>query len=160
MRDDVRDQSRAKPGSGVYLIVGGLLSVAAGLLLAIIAFGIVLALEGHPTEGGYCSAYGIGRYEAQTPPKMVVYLDEGWSGLPPTQHCKVFLADASNDNPPLSAEALLRDESPPRRLLAAGTYPGTEEYAWIVGVLLLPTAIWCLPLAIAALVRRRTTKPA
>ena len=117
----------------MYLIVGSLLSVAAGLLLALIAFGIVLIFAGSPTEGGYCSDSGIGRYEAQMPEKVVAYIDEGWSGLPPRQRCRVYLAAATDDNPPPSGEELLQREAPPHRLLAEGTYPGTQEYTWIVG---------------------------
>lgn len=129
-------QHRAEPIQRVYVVVGSLLSVAAGLLLALFAFGIVLIFAGSPTEGGYCSESGIGQYEVKSAWEKVVYLDEGWSGLPPGQHCRVYLASATGDNLP-------------QHLMAEGTYPGTQEYAWIAGALLLPLAIWCLLLAIA-----------
>jgi hypothetical protein len=123
--------------------------VAAGLLLALVAFGIALIFAGNPTEGGYCSISGIGRYEASTPGKVVRYIDEGWSGLLPGRRCKVYhLTAGPDDNSFISGEDLLqRDPSP--QLLAEGTYPGTREYTWIVGAFLLPIAIWCLLLAIA-----------
>lgn len=134
--------------------------MAAGLLLALIGFGIVLVFAGSPTEGGYCSNSGIGRYEAQTPEKVVAYIDEGWSGLPPGQRCRVYLTAATDDNPPLSGEELLQRDPPPHHLLAEGTYPGAQEYTWIVGAFLLPLAIWCLLLAIARFARRRRTRRA
>lgn len=138
----------------VYLIVGSFLSVAAGLLLGLIVFGIVLIFGGSPTEGGYCSNSGIGRYETQVPGKVVAYIDEGWGGLLPGQHCRVYLTAATNDNLSLSGEGLLRRD-PPAHLLVEGTYPGTPEYTWIVGVFLLPIAIWCLLLlAIFRLAKR------
>jgi len=151
----VKGQLRGTPVSRVYLIVGSLLSVAAGLLLAILAFGVVLLFAGSPTEGGYCSNSGIGRYEAQTPEKVVAYIDEGWSGLPPAQHCRVYLVAATDDNPPLSGEELLQRDSPPHHLLADGAYPGAQAYTWIVGAFLLPVAIWCVLLVIARFARRR-----
>jgi hypothetical protein len=86
---------------------------------------------------------------------MVVYIDEGWSGLLPGQHCRVYLTAATHDNAPLSEEALLQREAPPHHLLAEGTYPGTEEYTWIIGAFLLPLGIWCLLLAIVTFARRR-----
>jgi hypothetical protein len=143
----------------VYLIVGSLLSVAAGLLLALIASGVVLALAGSPTEGGYCSKFGIGDYEARSSEKMVAYIDEGWSGFPPVQHCGVYLTAATDDNPPLSGEELLQRESLPHHLLAEGTYPGTREYIWIVGAFLLPTAIWFLLLLVVATFARHHSTP-
>jgi len=132
--------------------------VVAGLLLALVTFGIVLVLAGKPTEGGYCSEYGIGQYEATTPKTMVVYMDEGWRGLPPSQHCRVYLADATGDNPSRSDEELLRSDPAPH-LLTEGVYPGTLEYAWIAGTLLLPFAIWCLLLAIAKYAGRLRMTP-
>jgi hypothetical protein len=132
--------------------------VAAGLLLALIAFGIVLLFAGSPTEGGYCSQSGIGRYEAKKAEKVVAYIDEGWSGLLPGQHCSVYLTTATHDNPPLSGEELLQRDQPPHHLLAKGTYPGDEEYTWIIGVFLLPLVIWCMLLAIARFARRRTSE--
>lgn len=140
----------------VYLIVGTLVSVAAGLLLALVASVVVLIFAGNPTEGGYCSAYGIGQYEAPAP-GVVVYLDEGWSGLPPKQRCRVYIATATYDNPPLSGEELLQRDPPPHHLLAEGTYPGTQEYVWIAGAFILPLGIWCLLLAISAFAGPRET---
>jgi hypothetical protein len=131
--------------------------VAASLLLALIAFGIVLIFGGSPTEGGYCSSSGIGRYEAQMPAKVVAYIDEGWSGLPPGQRCRVYLTAATDDNPPLSGEELLRRDREPHRLLAEGTYPGTQEYAWIAGAFLLPLAIWGLMLVMSRAASPRRT---
>jgi hypothetical protein len=130
--------------------------VAAGLLLALIAFGIVLLFAGSPTEGGYCSKSGIGHYEAQSPAKVVAYIDEGWSGLPPGQRCRVYLAAATDNNPPLSGEELLQREAQPQ-LVAEGTYPGTREYAWVVGAFLLPLAIWCLLLVAVKFAGRQST---
>jgi hypothetical protein len=130
--------------------------VAASLLLALIAFGIVLIFGGSPTEGGYCSSSGIGRYEARMPEKVVAYRDEGWSGLPPGQRCRVYLTAATDDNPPLSGEELLQRD-PQSRLLAEGTYPGTQEYAWIAGAFLLPLAIWGLMLVMARFASPRRT---
>lgn len=130
--------------------------MAAGLLLALIAFGIVLVFAGSPTEGGYCSNSGIGRYEAQSPAKVVAYIDEGWSGLPPGQRCRVYLTAATDDNPPLSGKELLQREAPPHQLLAEGTYPGTREYIWVVGAFLLPLAIWCLLLVAVKFAGRRS----
>jgi hypothetical protein len=136
------------PGPRPYFIAGSLVSVAAGLLLALIAFGVVLLFAGSPTEGGYCSNSGIGRYEPRTPSKVVAYIDEGWSGLPPKQRCSVYLTAATNDNPPLSGEELVAHEASPHHLLAEETYPGTQGYAWIAGAFLLPLAIWCSVLVI------------
>lgn len=155
-RDRANGQLRGKPVPLVYLIVGTLLSAAAGLLLALVVFGIVLLFAGSPTEGGYCSQSGIGRYEADTPKKVVAYIDEGWGGLPPGQHCRVYLTNATYDNPPLSGEELLQRDQPPHHLLAEGTYPGDEEYIWIVGAFLLPLVIWCMLVAIARFARRRS----
>ena len=138
----------------MYLIVGGLLSVVGGLLLALIAFGIVLALAGSPTEGGYCSKSGIGNYDAGSSAKVVAYIDEGWGGFPPGQHCRVYLTAAPDGNAPLSAEALLQRESPPHHLLAEGIYPGTQEYIWIAAAFLLPVVMWSLVLLAAGLARR------
>jgi hypothetical protein len=137
----------------IDFIVGTLLSMAAGLLLGVVAFGIVLSLQGRPTEGGFCSEYGIGRYEAKTPARMVVYMDEGWSGLPPSQRCRVYLVDATGGNPSRSDEELLQGDPPPR-LLAEDTYPGGREYVWIIGAFILPLGGWCLLLAVAGLARR------
>lgn len=134
-----------------YLVAGGLLSVAVGLLFALVACAIVGILAGNPTEGGYCSQWGIGEYEAR-PPAMVVYIDEGWSGLPPRERCRVYRVTATHRNPPLSGEEQLQRAPSPHRLLAEGAYPGNEEYAWIVGAFLFPLAIWTLPLALAGLV--------
>lgn len=111
---------------------------------------------GSPTEGGYCSDSGIGRYEAQSPAKVVAYIDEGWSDLPPGQRCRVYLTTATDDNPPLSGEELLEREAP-HHLLAEGTYPGTKEYAWVAGAFLLPLAIWCLLLVTVRFAGRRST---
>ncbi len=123
-------------------------------MLALIAFGVVLILAGSPTEGGYCSKSGIGPYEANSSAKVVAYIDEGWRGFPPGQHCRVYLTAGTDDNPPLSGKALLQRESPPHRLLAEGTYPGTKEYTWIVAAFLLPLAMSCLLLVAAGFVRR------
>jgi hypothetical protein len=155
----VKGRAKGRAIPRVYLMVGSLLSVTAGLLFALVAFGVVLVLAGKPTDGGYCSEYGIGQYEAETPKEMVVYMDEGWSGLPPSQHCKVYLADATGDSPSLSDEELLREDPPPH-LLTEGIYPGTQEYAWIIGALLLPLAIWGLLLAVAKFARRGMTPEA
>jgi hypothetical protein len=149
--DHARGQLQEPPGPRVYLIVGTLLSVAAGLLLALVTFGVTLLFAGSPTEGGYCSSSGIGRYEAQASEKMVVYVDEGWSGLLPGQRCKVYLTAATD----LSGEELLQRGAPPHHLLAEGTYPGSQEYAWIVGAFLLPIGIWCLLLVIVGFASRR-----
>lgn len=151
----MKGQLRGTPIPRVYVIVGSLLSVAAGLLLALVTFGIVLIFAGNPTEGGYCSNSGIGRYEAEAPGKVVAYLDEGWSGFPPGQHCSVYLVAATDDTPLPSAEQLLLRDPPPHHLLAEGTYPGTLEYTWVGGAFLLPLAIGCLLLAIARFGRRR-----
>jgi hypothetical protein len=127
------------------VIVGGLFSVIAGLLLATVAYGIILLLAGSPTEGGYCSPNGrIGQYETRNYKKVVSYLDEGWGGFPPSMSCSVYLTSATNENPPLSAEEALLREPPPHHLLAHGSYPGSREYTWVIGLLLLPSAIWCL----------------
>lgn len=139
----------------MYLVAAGLVSVAAGLLFALVAFGIVVIFAGSPTEGGYCSNSGIGDYEVRSSAKVVAYIDQGWSGFPPGQHCSVYLIAATDDNPPLSGEELLRREASPHQLLAEGTYPGTREYAWIVGAFLLPFGFSCLLLAMAAFSRRR-----
>jgi hypothetical protein len=149
--DRARGQLDEPPGPRVYLIVGTLLSLAAGLLLALITFGVSLLFAGSPTEGGYCSSSGIGRYEAQAPEKMVVYIDDGWSGLLPGQHCRVYLTAATD----LSREELLQRGAPPHHLLAEGTYPGPQEYIWIIGAFLLPLGIWCLLLAIVGFASRR-----
>jgi hypothetical protein len=142
----------------VYLIVGSLLSLVAGLLLGLIAFGVALVFAGSPTEGEYCSNSGIGRYETQVPGKVVAYIDEGWGGLLPRQRCGVYLTAATNDSPPLSGKELLQREALPHHLLAEGAYPGTQEYTWIVGAFLLPLALWCLLLlAMVGLARRRTS---
>jgi hypothetical protein len=138
----------------VYLIAGSLISLAGGLLLALIAFGIVLILAGSPTDGGYCSKSGIGYYEAKSSAKVVAYIDEGWRGFPPGQHCSVYLTAATDDNPLLSGKELLQRESPTHHLLAKGTYPGTREYIWIVAAFLLPLAIWSLVLVAVGLARR------
>ena len=90
------------------------------------------------------------------PEKVVAYIDEGWSGLPPRQRCSVYLTVATDDNPPLSGEELLQREPQPHHLLAEGTYPGTQEYAWIVGAFLLPLVIWCLLMVMARFASRRT----
>lgn len=126
------------------MIVGGPLSVAAGLLLATVAF-VVIASLGGSRDGGFCSPFGdIGRYETFAPGKIVGYLDEGWSGFPPVQSCSVYLLDDNYGNPSTPVEEVLRREPPPHHLLAHGTYPGAGGRRWIVGLLLLPPAIWCL----------------
>lgn len=137
------------------MIVGGPLSVAAGLLLAGVAF-VVIASLGGSRDGGFCSPFGeIGQYETSAPGKSVGYLDEGWSGFPPSQRCSVFLLDTADQSPPPSVEELLRREPPPHHLLAQGTYPGSRERLWIVGLLLLPPAIWFLFVVASAVKRRR-----
>lgn len=143
------------PGGRSRLLVGGLFSLGLGLLLALAAFAMVVLFEGVPTRGTYCSEAGIGRYEAAAAGKMVAYVDEGWSGIPPAQHCRVYLVETTNANPPLSAEESLRRDPPPHELLAVGSYPGTVEYAWVLGALLLPLAIWAL-LAITGVVGPQT----
>ncbi|MBS1892463.1 MAG: hypothetical protein JST59_14295 [Actinobacteria bacterium] len=136
------------------MIVGGPLSVAAGLLLASVAF-VVIAFYGVGSEGNYCSASGkIGEYEYGPPGKVAGYLDEGWSGFPPRQSCSVFLLDANYGNPPASVEEELRRQPPPHHLLAHGIYPGSQERLWVVGLLLLPPAIWFL-FVVATVVKRR-----
>jgi hypothetical protein len=132
----------------VYFVAGGLVSGSAALLLGLIAFGIVLVFAGSPTEGGYCSDSGIGSYEARSSAKVVAYIDEGWGGFPPGQHCRVYLTAATDDNPLLTGERPLQGEIPSHRLLAEGIYPGTQEYVWVVGAFLLPLAIWGLLLVI------------
>lgn len=137
----------------IYLIFGGLISMAAGLLLALFAFGIVVVFAGNPTEGGYCSSSGIGRYEAQGPGKVVAYIDEGWSGLPPRHRCRVYLAAATDDNPPPSGKELLQRDPLPH-LLVEGTYPETQEYIWVAVAFLLPFSIWGL-LTLLGFAKRR-----
>ncbi len=134
---------------------GGLVSLALGILLASISLFVFICFEGLPKHGEYCSEFGIGRYEAETPAREVVYLDDGWSGFPPRQHCRVYLLDSVwGDGQPTSAEEMVLRAPLPHRLLADGTYPGTKEYAWVVGLLLLPVAIWGL-LILAWVARHR-----
>jgi hypothetical protein len=137
------------------VIVGGPISVAAGLLVATVAL-VVIASTGGSKDGGYCSQFGeIGRYETLTPGKMVEYRDEGWSGFPPSQSCSVFLIDSPYESPPPAVKQGRRDE--PDRLLAHGTYPGSRGRLWIVGLLVLPPATWGLLVIAAALRRRRAS---
>lgn len=139
------------------MIVGGPLSVAAGLFLAAVAFFVMALFGGSLIKGGYCSVNGrIGRYESSAPGRVMGYLDEGWSGFPPAQSCSVFLLDPTNEKPLPSVEERLRREPPPHHLLAHGTYPGSRGRLWMVGLLLLPPAIWCL-LVVGTGVRRWRT---
>lgn len=142
-----------------WVLVGGPLSVAAGLILAAFAYVAIAVIGGNWTEGGYCSPEGtIGRYET-SPPKTVGYLDEGFGGFPPRQSCSVYLLAATDDNPLPSVEESLSREPPPHHLLAQGSYPGGGERLWIVGLLLLPPAIWALCVIATVLRRRRTAGP-
>jgi hypothetical protein len=97
----------------------------------------------------------IGRYEAADASKSVAYLEEDTSGFPPRQNCSVFLVDNTADNPPLSAEEALRREPPPHHLLAHGSYPTSQARHWIVELLVMPSAIWCLFAVATGLKRRR-----
>jgi hypothetical protein len=132
--------------------------VVAGLLLATVAWVVISSTAGSWTDGGYCSPFGqIGRYEAPDAGKMVVYLDEGSSGFPPRDSCSVFLIDAIGANSPVSAEEALHRGPPPHHLLAHGSYPQSQERHWIVGLLVMPSAIWCLFVVATGLRTRRTT---
>jgi hypothetical protein len=139
--DHAKDHREEASISRAYFVAGGLLSVAAGLLCALITFGIVLFLAGGQTEGENCSFSKIGSYEVETAWEEIVYVDEGWSGLLPAQHCSAYLVDATGGKPS-------------RHMVAESTYPGTREYAWVAGAFLLPLALWGLFLAIAWLASR------
>lgn len=148
------------------LLIGGLglLSLALGLLLAVIAFGMVVfyndivSFDEISTRGGYCSKKGIGRYSSPTVKKKVIYIDDGWGGVPPAQHCRVYLVEKADANPRLSIEEESRSNASSHEPLTAGSYPGTSEYAVIVGVLLLPPAIWAIWALLG--VAGRTRQPA
>lgn len=132
--------------------------MVAGLLLATVAWLVIASTAGSWTDGGYCSPFGeIGRYEAPNANESVAYLEEGTSGFPPRQSCSVFLIKNTADNPPLSAEEALRREPPPHHLLAHGDYPRSWQRIWIVVLLILPSAIWCLSVAVTGLRRRLAT---
>ncbi len=140
------------------MIVGGPLSVIAGLLLATVAWMVIASTAGSWTDGGYCSPFGkIGRYETADASKMVVYLAEGSSGFPPREGCSVFVIEAIPESSPLSAEEALHREPPPHHLLAHGSYPPSRERHLIVGLLILPTTIWCLFVIVPGIKRLRTT---
>jgi len=148
---NIHPDSHPRPRRSRLLVGGlGLLSLALGLLLAIVAFGIVVlykdvvSFDEISTRGGYCSKKGIGRYPSQTAEQKVIYIDDGWGDVPPAQHCRVYLVEKADANPRLSIEEEPRSDTSSHELLAAGSYPGTSEYAVIVGVLLLPPAIWAL----------------
>lgn len=161
---NIHPESHPRPRRSRLLIGGlGLLSLALGLLLAIIVFGMFVfykdidSFDEIATRGGYCSKKGIGRYPSQTAGKKVVYIDEGWSGVLPAQRCRVHLVDKTDANP----QGELRRDPSSGELLVAGSYPGTIEYTVILGLLLLPSAIWAIwaPLAVAGRTRRPATPP-
>ncbi|HVO55108.1 MAG TPA: hypothetical protein VMT37_11920 [Solirubrobacterales bacterium] len=132
-----------------YIIAGSLLSAVAGLVLGLFALVIVLLPHSAPTEGGFCSKDGIGWHEARSPDKVVAYVDEGWSGFPPNQRCKVYLVDTADESSRLPDAGSARREPAAKRLLTEGTYPGAQAYAWVVAALFLPPAIWLVLMAIA-----------
>jgi hypothetical protein len=108
-------------------------------------------------DGPYCSQWGqIGSFHVTFPGEEAVYLDEGWSGLPPKDHCSVYAVDPAPGirlDESNSAELIRSDPSP--RLLASGSIPGGGAYFWIFVALLLPPALWGLAVSLDS---ARTTR--
>jgi hypothetical protein len=135
------------------LAVGGILSLTLGLVLAIVAFGVVILLGGNPREGGYCSEFGIGvgrDYVAQ-PEDGLIYVSTGLGGIPPQERCRLYAVDHSETSGPYLIGAMSEGQylsSPaadlPHQVLKDETYPGTSEYVWIFAAFLFPVALWCL----------------
>jgi len=137
-------------------IVGLLMAIGLGVVLAIPVAIPVLLGGGHFKEGPYCSEWGIGK---ESPidghGAGLTYLAGDWGGFPPRQDCRVY--DVERPADPAPGVVTTRDalEAYPHRLVAEGSYPPKPgDYTWVLVALLVPPALWALFSAITVGRRR------
>ncbi len=122
----------------------GLLSLALGLFLALLAFGAFYGLGTFRAEGPYCSKFGIGEPELNSPETRMVVYEGTWSTFPPQERCRVYAVNTRFARVDLSTAEMVRRDGAPDRALREETHPSDIEFAIVVAILALPPTLWVL----------------
>jgi len=126
-------------------IIGLLLSLALGLLLAAVVMLPVMTVGGEFREGPYCSPSGIGAdFPTRQNETELVYEESQWRGFPPSYDCRVYAVEHEIGGGGVRFRTSDTDvlHTNPHRLLAEGSQPKPRHYIWVLLALLLPPALW------------------